>query len=257
MQEHCAQAPSQRWLRCTPAQVSPSLLLSCPSKQGCREQAATTAAKLFSLRLATSLPLDGLGTGRRAGCKLDELFRQWQLLPAAILPRGHLPVTSQTCNPHVMGEQPSSHQERLGPGGSCGCCQNNSSDTQPVPYMLQSCTQGRRLLGTACGPDTLSRLPQKPALHRMSTCFLQHTVIMFPNCSVSLIIRLLFVHFPYVHMWSTKEGPGLIAPVGSSGNRDSSFPIAKRSFLSDLGQTTYTQLLGVVRMPTSHRVEQE
>lgn len=88
------------------------------------------------------VPLDGSGTGRRAGCKLDELFRQWQLLPAAILPRGHLPVTSQPCNPHVTGEQPSSHQEGLGPGGSCGCCQNNPSDTQPVPYTLQSRTQG-------------------------------------------------------------------------------------------------------------------
>lgn len=178
VQDHCAWlAPEQRWLRCTPAQVSRSLLLISPSKRGCREQAATTAAKSFSLCLATSPLLDSLGRGRRAGCELNEIFWQWQLLPAAILPRGHLPVSSQTCNPHVMGEQPSSHQEKLRPGGSCGCCQNSSSDTQPVPSALQSCTQGSRLLGTGCGPDKLSRLPQKPALCRMSTCLLQHTVI--------------------------------------------------------------------------------
>lgn len=196
--------------------MSRSLLLSCPSKQGCGEQAATTAAKSFRLRLATSPPLDSLGTGRRAGCKLNKLFWQWQLLPAAILPRGHLPVTSQTCNPHVMGEQPSSHQERLRPGGSCSCCQNSSSDTQPVPSALQSCTQGSRLLGTGCGPDKLSCLPQKPALCRMSTCFLTAYSHRVPKLLVVLIIRLLFVHFPSVHIWSTKEGPGLIA----SGSRE-------------------------------------
>lgn len=164
------------------------------------QQAPATAAKSSSLCLAASLPLKGLGMGGELSLSWAELFQQWQLLPAAILPRGHLPVTSQTCNPHVMGEQPSSHQERLGPGGSCGCCQNNSSDTQPAPCALQSCTQGRRLLGTRYGPDKWSCLPRKLALHRMSTCFLQHALIVFPHCSVSLLIRLLFVRFPCVHI---------------------------------------------------------
>lgn len=223
-----------------------SQLRSCPSKQ-----AATAAAKWLSLCLATSFPPDGLGAGRRAGCKLDALSQQWQLLPAAILPRGHFPVTSQTCNPPVTGEQPSSHGERLGPGGSCGCCQNDSPDTWPGPGTLQSCTRGRRLLGTDCRPDKSSDLPQKPALHRTSTCFLHcHHVCKLFHFFGNLI--LLFVCVPYVHVWSTKEGPGLIAPVGSSGNGDSSFPIAKCLFPSDLGQTTYTQLLGGVQMPTSH-----
>lgn len=33
--------------------------------------------------------------------------------------------------------------------------------------------------------------------------------------------------------------------------------MAERSFLPDLGQTTYTRLRGGARMPTSHRAEQE
>lgn len=53
-------------------------------------------------------------------------------------------------------------------------------------------------------------------------------------------------------LWSAKEGPGLIASVGSSGNGDNSC-----SFLPDLGQTTYTQQLGSVWIPTSHLAENE
>lgn len=105
---------------------------------------------------------------------------------------------------------------------------------------------------TGCGPDKLSHLPQKLALHRMRICFLQCTVIMFQTCCASLIIGLFFVHLPYVHIWSAKEGPRLIASVGSSGNGDNSC-----SFLSDLGQTTYIQQLGSVWIPTSHLAEQE
>lgn len=40
-----AQAPQPHWLPCTSTQLSCSLLLSCPSNQGCREQAAATAAE--------------------------------------------------------------------------------------------------------------------------------------------------------------------------------------------------------------------
>lgn len=107
-------------------------------------------------------------------------------------------------------------------------------------------------MGTGCGPDKLSHLPQKLTLHRMRICFLQCMVIVFQTCCDSLIIGLLFVHFPYVHIWSAKEGPGLIASVGSSGNGDNSC-----SFLPDLGQTTYTQQLGSVWIPTSHLAKQE
>lgn len=202
-----------------------------------------------------SLPLDGLGTGRRAGCKLDALFRQWQLLPAAILPRGHLPVTSQTCNPHAMGEQPSSHQERLGPGGSRVCCQNNSSEAQPVPYALQSRTRGRTLLGTGCGPDKWPCLPWKPAFRRTSTCFLQRTALVFPNCSVPLITGSCFFCFPYVRIWGRKEGPGAYS---------SSWELRKWRFLLShsvpsrpTSGTPDTQLLGGVGMATSHRAQQE
>lgn len=43
----------------------------------------------------------------------------------------------------------------------------------------------------------------------------------------------------------------------NSGNRDSSFPMAKCSLLPDPGQTTYTQLLRGVQMPTTHWAKQE
>lgn len=205
-----------RRLRRTPAQVSHSLLRSCSGKRG-RCQGGRIGSACASL---PPVPGTAREQGGEPAARLNALFRQWQLLPAAILPRGHLPVTSQTCNPRAMGEQPSSRQEGLGPGGSRGCCQNNSSNTQPLPSTLQSGTRGRRPLRTGRRPNKLSHLPPKPARRRMSTRFLQHTVVMFPNRSVPLIIGPLFVRFPSARIRSTKEGPGLAAPAGSSGNGD-------------------------------------
>lgn len=148
--------------------------------------------------------------------------------------------------PRVMGEQPSSHQQRLW--------------LLPEQFFWHTArslhapelSPGKKAVGTGCGPDKLSHLPQKLTLHRMKTWFLQCMVIIFQTCCDSAIIGLLFVHFSCVYIWSAKEGPGLIASVGSSGNRDNSC-----SFLPDLGQTTYTQQLGSVWIPTSHLAEQE
>lgn len=89
-----AGAPWPHWLPCTLAQLSHSPLLSWPSRQGCRERAAATAAESFSPHLAAFVPLRGLGSRSRAGCTLDE-----RALPAmAAAPRRHFARGSFVCH---------------------------------------------------------------------------------------------------------------------------------------------------------------
>lgn len=150
-QELHAQAPRPFRIHRTPVQSSCSPLLSCPSKQGCRQQAAATAAESpLACASLPSLPCTAWepGAGR---------LHPGRTLPAMAaaasrrVAQGSWSCHSPDVQPSCGGTAAKQHQQRLGPGGSSACCQNDSSDTQPIPDMLQSCTQGRRLWEQAVG----------------------------------------------------------------------------------------------------------
>lgn len=176
----------------------------------------------FSLRLAPSLPLDG--SWEEGG----ELAASWtnssgngSCSQPPFCPR--VICLSHPRHVTLMRWESSQAAIRKGWGrvGAAAAARTIHLTRSPVPYTLQSRARGRRLLGTGCGPDKWACLPRTPALRRTSTCFLQPTVLVFPNCSVPLIIGWLFVRFPCARTRSTKEGAGLTAPLGSWGSGDS------------------------------------
>lgn len=167
------------------------------------------------------LPPAGSGAGSRAACKLDAFFQRWQLLPfcPGVVCLSH-------CR-HVAIMRWESSQAAIRRGwGRVGAAAAAARPMHPTGW---SWACGGKLLGTGCGTEEQSPPPPKPAVCRASTCFLQRIVIVFPNCSAPLVIRLICVRFPYIHICTSREVPRFVVPVWSSQGRFSSFPTAKRS----------------------------
>lgn len=72
--------------------------------------------------------------------------------------------------------------------------------------------------------DTLS---SPPAVHGVSSCFLQHAITVFPNHSAPLITGLFFVRFPFAHKGTAQHGLSFTVLVWSSGGRFPSSPLSE------------------------------